>query len=454
MAASHTRKRTDKGVKVDPARQTAYGVLTAAHRGGRINDLLHSALAASALSERERRFTTELVLGATRMQARLDADLSGCYHGRFHHLEPQIRRLLRLGAYQLRYMDSVPARAALDTTVDLARANSLSRAAGLVNGVLRELSRREPDTPPADLATPEELATAYSHPQWLVEKWLSQWGRERTVALMEWNNRSPVVWFRRRVGEKMRQKLAASAADQGLLLHPHPLLPDYLSAERSPAPLLSAEMLAGGSFIVQDPSAGAVVAAVDPQPGETIIDFCAGPGGKTAALADQVGSTGRVAACEIDSRRVELIRDTVTRLGLLNVDLYPGDVLKTALPTADKILVDAPCTGTGVVARRADLRWRRQPEHLPQMVALQTALLERAAQLLPTGGLLVYATCSLEPEENWELVTAFQRKHQQYHIDSMPPGVPADWIDDQGALATFPAQHQVDGVFAVRLRKR
>ncbi len=387
------------------------------------------------------------------MQARLDADLSGCYHGRFHHLEPRVRRLLRLGAYQLRYMDSVPARAALDTTVNLARANSLGRAAGLVNGVLRELSRRNPETPPAALAVPEDLATAYSHPQWLVEKWLRQWGHERTVALMEWNNQSPIVWFRRRVDEKLQQQLASRAADKEVMLHPHPLLPDYLAAEPSPAPLLSAEMLAGGSFIVQDPSAGAVTAAVDPQPGETIIDLCAGPGGKAVVLADKVGSAGRVAACEIDSERVALIRDTLNRLGLKNVDIYPGDVLKTALPKADKILIDAPCTGTGVVARRADLRWRRQPEHLPEMVALQLALLERADELLPTGGLLVYATCSLEPEENWELVTTFQHRHQHYYLDPLPPGVPTGWIDEQGALATFPPEHQVDGVFAVRLRK-
>ncbi len=452
MAARHIGKRADGGVKVDPARQTAFGVLAAAHRGGKINDLLHSALAGSALSDRERRFTTELVLGATRMQARLDADLSGCYNGRFHRLEPQVRRLLRLGAYQLRYMDSVPARAALDTTVNLARANSLGRAAGLVNGVLRELSRRDP-TPPADLSGPEDLATAYSHPQWLVEKWLRQWGRERAVALMEWNNQSPTVWFRRRVDEKLQQQLAARAMDKGVRLHPHSLLPDYLAAEPSPAPLLSAEMLAGGSFIVQDPSAGAVVAAVDPQPGETIIDLCAGPGGKAAALADKVGSAGRVAACEIDPQRVALIRDTINRLGLKNVDLYPGDVMTVALPKADKILIDAPCTGTGVVGRRADLRWRRKPEHLTEMIALQLALLERAAQLLVTRGLLVYATCSLEPEENWDLVTAFQHRNQQYYIDPLPPGVPAGWLDDRGALATFPPEHQVDGVFAVRLRK-
>ncbi len=388
------------------------------------------------------------------MQARLDADLSDCYNGRFHHLEPRVRRLLRLGAYQLRYMDSVPARAALDTTVNLARANSLDRAAGLINGVLRELSRRDPETIPAALAGLEDLATAYSHPQWLVEKWLRQWGREHTVALMDWNNQSPIVWFRRRVDEKLQQQLAARATDKGVRLHAHPLLPDYLAAEPSPSPLLSAEMLAGGSFIVQDPSAGAVATAVDPQPGETIIDFCAGPGGKTATLADSVGSAGRVAACEIDSRRVALIHDTINRLDLKNVDIYPGDALTVALPKADKILIDAPCTGTGVVARRADLRWRRQPEHLPEMVALQTALLERAARLLPSGGLLVYATCSLEPEENWELVTAFQHRNQQYHLDPMPPEVPTEWIDQRGALATFPSEHHVDGVFAVRLRMR
>ena len=438
---------------VDTARQLAWGVLAAADRGGRINDLLHSALDGSSLSSQERRFTTELVLGSTRMRARLDADLSACYKGRFGHLEQGVRQLLRMGAYQLIFMDSVPPHAALNTTVNLAHTINLGRAAGLVNGVLRALSRRKPQTPPAGLNDPSALATAYSHPQWLVDRWIHQWGLEQTLELLQWNNQSPTVWLRQRRDPDLHRQLATVAAEKGVSLQPHGILPEYVSVEPSPAALLTSEVLAGGTFIIQDPSSGMVAAAMDPQPGETILDLCAGPGGKTAALAEAVGPGGRVAACEIDPKRITMIKDTMNRLGLRNVDLFPGDALEIDLPAPAKILIDAPCTGTGVTARRADLRWRRQPEHLVEMAAIQLTLLERAAGLLPPGGLLVYATCSLEPEENWDLVTTFQNRNPEYFLEVMPSGVPAEWIDERGALSTFPPQHGVDGVFAVRLRK-
>ncbi|MFB0515805.1 MAG: 16S rRNA (cytosine(967)-C(5))-methyltransferase RsmB [Candidatus Neomarinimicrobiota bacterium] len=437
---------------IDEARKTAFQVLVQAEQGGRINDVLHNALAGTTLTNQERRFITELVLGTTRMQGRLDSDLAACYRGRYAHMEKDVRQLLRLGAYQLRYMDSVPPHAALSTTVELARAVNLTRAAGLINGVLRELTRQPPITTPPMDASVGELALAYSHPKWLVERWLDRWGREKTIALMEWNNRRPAVWFRQRKDEAQQKRLADLAAAKKISLQRHPILEESLTAVPSPAPLLEPEVLNEGLFIVQDPSSGAVVRAVDPQPGEVIIDLCAGPGGKTAALADCVGPEGRILAYEIDPDRVRQINSTLNRLRLENVDLYPGDATTQALPKADKLLIDVPCSGTGVLARRADLRWRRQPEHLAEMTTLQMSLLVHAAHHLPPEGTLIYATCSLEPEENWELVHAFQRDHPEFYIVPMPESVPREWLDRDGALSTFPPDHQVDGLFAVRLR--
>lgn len=439
---------------IDKARKTSFQVLAQAEKRGRINDVLHEALDSAPLSSQERRFVTELVLGATRMQGRLDADLAACYRGRYAHMEKGVKQLLRLGAYQLRYMDSVPPHAALSTTVELARAVNLTRAAGLINGVLRELSRQAQAPEPSAEASVEELAAAFSHPDWLVVRWLERWGQERTVALMEWNNRPPTVWFRPRQDETSRTRLADLATEKGISLQPHPILPDYLTATPSPAPLLDPEVLNEGLFIIQDPSSGAVVEAVDPRPGEVIIDLCAGPGGKTAALADSVGPEGRILAYEINHRRVDQVNSTLNRLGLENVDLYPGDATTQQLPKADKILIDAPCTGTGVMARRADLRWRRQPEHLAEMTTLQMSLLEHAARHLQPGGTLTYVTCSLEAEENWDLVRAFQQDHPEFYVVPMPGGVPREWMDRDGALNTFPPDHQVDGLFAVPLHGR
>ena len=436
----------------DQARITAYRVLAEADAGTRVNEALHQALATAALTDRDRRFVTELVMGATRMRGRLDNDLAACYRGRYASVESGVKRLLRLGAYQLRYMDAVPPHAALNTTVDLAQSVQLSRAAGLVNGVLRQLSRRPPlADPPAD-ASPQALAAAYSHPEWMVTRWLARLSREQTISLLEWNNRPPTVWFRRRSGEAREGKLAELARAAELVLRPHARLSDYFHAEPSPAPLLKRDPLREGLFIIQDPSSGAVVEAVDPRPREVIIDLCAGPGGKTAALADRVGPGGRVLAFEIDRGRIDLLSHMLDRLGLDNVDIFPGDATSQPLPTADKVLLDVPCSGTGVISRRADLRWRRRPEHIVELAALQRSLLNHATRHLRPGGLLVYATCSLEPEENWELVRSFQRDNPQLSVAPMPPGVPQKWLDGHGALATFPPRDQVDGIFAVRLQ--
>ncbi len=437
---------------IDEPRKTAFQVLTSAQGRTRINEALTATLDDITFSDRDRRFTTELIMGTTRMRGRLDAELATCYQGRYKHLERRVKWLLRLGAYQLRYMDRVPPHAALNTTVELARAVSLSRAEKLVNGILREFNRRSQSETLSAEGSASELATAFSHPAWLVERWLDCWDRDRTIALMEWNNRRPTIWLRQRRDQATREHLVEIAADAGLSLQPHPQISDYVSALPSPAALLKPEIIERGLFTVQDPSSGAVIEAVDPQTGEIIVDLCAGPGGKTAALAERVGPNGRILAFEIDHRRVELINNTINRLGLDNVNLYPGDSTISEIPEADKLLIDAPCTGTGVMARRADLRWRRKPEHLAAMTKIQMSLLEHAAKYLRPGGTLIYATCSLEPEENWQMVHSFQQRHPRFCVVPLPKSVPRAWMDADGALNTFPPDNQVDGIYAVRLQ--
>ncbi|MFC1484512.1 16S rRNA (cytosine(967)-C(5))-methyltransferase RsmB [Candidatus Neomarinimicrobiota bacterium] len=430
----------------------AYDILAKAEKSGnRVDEVLHGELKTGKLTAQDRRFITRLVMGTTRMRGRLDSELATCYNGRYTSLEHAVKRLLRFGGYQLRYMDSVPPYAAIDTTVTLARDIRLVRAAGLVNAVLRDFSRRPPQE--FSLSSTEEIAAAYSHPEWLVERWLDQWGQEKTVTLMDWNNLEPTLWFRMRKEKGQQQFFRDTVHELGLSSQSHPHLHDYVTVNPSPAPLLEPEYLARGSFIVQDPSSGAIVEAVDPQPGESIIDLCAGPGGKTALLADAVGSEGYILAYEIDHQRVAMINDTVNRLELNNVDIYPGDATGKPLPKVNKILVDAPCMGTGVMARRADLRWRRQPENLGEMTTNQFKLLQHAARYLNAGGSLIYATCSLEDEENWKLIQNFQNSHPNFYIDPMPENVPQNWIDSGGALCTFPPDDHVDGVFAVRLKK-
>ncbi|MCK4577180.1 MAG: 16S rRNA (cytosine(967)-C(5))-methyltransferase RsmB [Candidatus Marinimicrobia bacterium] len=438
------------GTKPTGARKLAYDALLLADRSMRVNDALHGLLADSDLAGRDRRFATELVLGTTRLKGILDRDLADCYHGKFGKIEPQVRRLLRMGAYQMRYMDKVPPYAAIDSTVDLAVRQDLARAKGLINGVLRELSRRPRQGNPPDDAPVDVLAAGYSHPQWLVEKWLDQWDRPTVIQLLQYNNRTPEIWFRRRENPQLSERLEQLIKELNLEIHNHPELPEYFSCD-TPARLLDQKVLEEGLFIVQNPASGAVVRMASPKAGETIIDLCAGPGGKTAALSDAVGPEGRIIACEIDPKRADLIGETVHRLSLANVEIVVGDALQNRLPEAHKILVDAPCTGTGVLARRADLRWRRQPEHIAELAALQKALAARAIQLLHTGGKLIYATCSLEPEENWEIGDSIMEGHPGLGIAPETGTLPPDWLDERGALNTLPWKHNIDGMFSINL---
>ncbi len=435
----------------DRARLCAYRIYARSRQASRVSDALHRELSSAGLPSRERRFVTELVLGATRMQGRLDAELLPCYRGRYRHLEHKVRQLLRLGAYQMRFMDAVPAHAAVDSSVNLARAVGLGRATGLVNGVLRKLAGTDPLPEPGPDADSAALAEWHSHPRWIVERWLEQWGRTRTLQLLIWNNRRPTVWLRILGGEPARDRLGELAADAAVSLEGHPVLDEYTAVRPFAGALLTEAVLAEGLFTVQDPSAGAVLRAVNPRPGETIIDLCAGPGGKTAALATAVGSAGRIHAFEADPARLELLKEMLQRLGLGNVSLHPGDARDQQLPAADKILIDVPCSGTGVMARRADLRWRREPEHIAELAQLQGELLAHGAGALQSGAVLIYATCSLEQEENWAGVNSFMAQHPDYNLTPLPAAVPEAWLDAQGALATFPPEHAVDGVFAVGL---
>ncbi|HEX9107879.1 MAG TPA: transcription antitermination factor NusB [Longimicrobiales bacterium] len=428
-------------------RRAALETLRATRRG----ELLDRAFAALAaeLAPRDRAWLQELVYGTVRLRGRLDHLLAAFVRRGLDSLQYDVLDVLRLGAYQLLEMGSVPAYAALSQSVELAREVAGEGAARLVNGVLQSLRREG-----ASVAFPSfeddpaaHLATWGSHPRWLVERWLRIFGREATRALVEANNTRPEL-FLRPVGLPPSSALdALGAADiEAARLS---FAPDAL---RVAPPRTALEALAAVPALVQDPAAGLVARYAGIPEGSVVADLCAAPGGKALELAERARF---LAAADMSWERMARIRENETRLPGLPLGLVVADARRPPFRPLDAVVVDAPCTGTGTLRRHPDGRWRLRPEDVVALARLQYEILEAAAAIVAPGGLLIYATCSLEPEENEERMDAFLAAHPEFEPAPPTDTVPdARMLDERGRLLVRPWVFGVDGAFAARLRRR
>ncbi len=400
--------------------------------------LLSAALI--GISGPDRGLCQELVLGVLRHKAWLDWLIHQKTDGRRQQPLPQI--LLRLGLYQIFQLDRIPDHAAVNETVSLARRHDLGSQSGFINAVLRSCLR-EKDSWLNKLCVLRKTqpALGYSHPQWLVQRWQDRW--QNYINLLEWNNQPALVYARRNTLSATVEELETRWTQEGIVFERLKLgwikegLMFRIRPEGSPAALPSFQE---GKFYIQDPSTIASVQELDPRPGDNILDLCAAPGGKTTAIAQRMQDSGAILATDIDNSRLDRLRENAERLGLRSIQpkaLHQID-LKTAGPF-DRILVDAPCSNTGVMRRRVDVRWRLNARELPVLARTQVDLLKRAALLLKPGGVLVYSTCSIEAEENEDVITAFLHKHRDFR---------------QEATRTLtPMQDKIDGAFVARLRR-
>jgi 16S rRNA (cytosine967-C5)-methyltransferase len=434
------------------ARQAALHVLSHVRSGGLADPALRSAL--NGLPKRERAWTVELVRGTLRLRGRLDYIIAHFCNRPLDRLDADVLDVLRLGAYQLLVMDGVPAYAAVSQSVDLVRTPGAGR---LVNAVLRSIMRADGTVAFPDFAVdPVGWLTSWgSHPRWLVERWVARFGIQATRRLVESNNQRPVLYLHT-VGESpapMGERLAAAGIDA----QPVSGIPGSVRVD-SGAAIEAA--LAAAPVIVQDPAATLVAGFADPG-GGLLVDLCAAPGGKAIALAAVGGTTHasglQVVAADLSSARIGRLVENVNRLAL-PVSVVIADGRRPPFRPVDAVLIDAPCTGTGTLRRHADARWRIGPSDLAALVALQAALLESAATIVRPGGLLVYATCSIEDEENDEQVEAFLGRHNDFDVE--PPGTAPPCnpdglgITEDGRLRLLPQEHGFDGAFAVRMRRR
>jgi 16S rRNA (cytosine967-C5)-methyltransferase len=485
-------------------REIAVRVLQQRRAGGKfIEDLLEKALAGAKLSPADRGLCQEITYGVVRWQATLDWLIARKTDGRGQ--KSGLQNLLQLGLYQIFWLDRIPDHAAVNETVELAKQNGFGAQAGFVNAVLRGYLREADATKKLlDELKTTQPALGWSHPEWLVNRWQKRWGAERTAQLLEWNNTPPKTFARvntlkfggtdgARLWSKTQPQHAGQTGDTGndrtaAAGAPHTAAPqkmadagdlltrwrdenveydfvrrDWLEENlvfemKSHPPLSSLASFRDGWFYIQDPGTLLAVCKLGPQPGETILDFCAAPGGKTTFIAQLMNNQGRIVAQDVSDERLEWIQENCARLGVTRVETVVSDwarphpdplpqereqpcatrEISNRAPFADRlatipplpagegrgegklfdrILVDTPCSNTGVMRRRVDLRWRIQPEEIERLRTAQLDLLKQAAPQVKPGGVLVYSTCSLEPEENQEVVKQFLHEHADFKLE-------------------------------------
>lgn len=427
--------------------------------GAYANLLMDARLRKSGLTGADRALVTELVYGVLRWRGKLDWILARVLDRPIVTLDHPVRAVLRLGVYQLCCLTRIPDFAAVDEAVRLVRRAGAGRSAGYVNAVLRSVARRGQGATPDPSADPVVYwESVGSHPRWLVERWLARLGPEGAGQLMAANNTAPPVTVLANTltakTEDVRRALQDAVSD----VVPGRWVPGAFSMRGagSPADLPG---FAEGWLIPMDEAGALPVLALDPLPGQRVLDACAGGGSKSALMAARVGSGGEVVALDRSPRAMRRLEAAIRRLGLPAVRPRLADA-RTAggewPGRFPRVLLDAPCTGLGTIRRRPEIRWRRQPEDLHRAAALQRELLEGVAGAVAVDGLLVYSTCSLEPEETDEVIAAFLAAHPEFRLDDPRPALAqaAELVDGQGHLRTWPHRHGTDGFFVARLHRR
>ncbi|WP_157464688.1 16S rRNA (cytosine(967)-C(5))-methyltransferase RsmB [Balneola vulgaris] len=410
---------------------------------------------ANELDSREKAQVREYVQNILRKRSYLDFLIDHFSSVSLEDMKPELKNILRLAIYDMLFMDSTPDYAAINEAVDIAKYMLGSKTGDLVNAILRNLQREEQNLPkPAFKDRTKLVATTFSHPEWLVARWSKRYGEREAFQLMQANNTRPNYFVRVNTIRTKPENFEMRMDKMGIEFEASDWLPNFYKVD-SVQPFIEKGLFAKGLCHVQDLAAGFAPFVLDPQPGEKIYDLCAAPGTKSIMIADLTEAKSDILSVDISAERLEKLAESALNFGAENIKIRRGDVLELSLPLADAVLLDAPCTGTGVLSKRADLRWRRDEEGLRKAVELQEQLLEEAANMVKLGGRLVYSTCSLEPEENMDQVhKLLDKMEDNFVLESLEDFVPEEILAEDGkAYQTYPHKHGCDGHFGVLLKR-
>ncbi len=438
----------------------------------KIDTILDRELRSSELDTRDTALARNLTYGVLRWKAQLDWVLDQYVKGGLRSLPIAIRNALRIGLYQIDHLDRIPPRAAVNESVNLAKRYGHRGTAGLVNAVLRTiLTSLRPDFPSIETDPVEHASVVYSHPRTLVERWTARYGLDMTIVGCEYNNQVPRLVARANGLACDAAALASALQAEGRETRPGRYFDECVEIVGG-GDVTEIRCFEQGLMQIQDESTLAAVKLLDPRPGESIIDMCSAPGGKTTYIAERMRGKGGLRAFEISRKRAEMLTSNLRRLSIRNCEVLCGEATTEVTGPADGILIDAPCTGTGTLGRRIDARWkfdimareriREDVEelrriHPRQIFARQSSrqlrLLLQAADLVNDSGRIVYSTCSLEPEENEQVIERFLQKRPEFVLEDASIFVPAMFVDG-GIVRILPHRHALDGAFAARLVKK
>lgn len=430
------------------ARQVAFEALLKVHRDGAYSNLVVDSLLKEnkELDERDKAFVCNLVYGTLDRLILIDYNLGLYLNQPVRKLKPELHTILRMGTYQLLFMDKVPSRAAVNESVNLAKVNKSSFAASLVNAVLRRVSDNGIRLPEGSETDPEYLAVKYSCPEWIISLWIDAYGIDNAISLAEKALESAPIVIRVNTTKTTPEELIWKLAEEGVVSEKTDIMPDALVISNTGS-VENLEAYKNGLFHAQDIASQLCCMALDAKDGETVFDLCAAPGGKTFTIAECMNNTGVVRSFDIYQSRVELIKNGAKRLGLDNVYSYLSDaaIFNENYGLADKVLCDVPCSGLGIIRRKPEIRFKNKSE-IDGLPELQYRILCNATKYLKDGGRLVYSTCTLNPKENSEVCDRFLKEHPEFTAVRVHTDLPR-YSENDKYLTLMPHLHSTDGFF-------
>ena len=404
------------------------------------------------LDRQEAALCSRIVYGVLQNRLLLDFYIGAYCSQKPEHLQPPLLEILRIGAYQILFLEKVPDSAAVNTSVELAKLSGRGKASGLVNAVLRKISLNKQNLPPIpDRDETRYLSIRYSHPRWLVKRLLAWLGREDAEAFLAADNAVAPLTVQVNPLKTTPEELTAALEGAGVRVRPHPWVPGCLELENS-GNLTALPGFREGHFLVQDPAARLVSLAAGVKPGDRVLDVCAAPGGKSFSAAFAMEDTGFVLSCDLHENKLKRIREGADRLGLrcMETAAVDGRVRRPEWEGAfDAVLVDAPCSGLGIIRKKPDIREKKLDE-LFALPVIQAAILDNAAAYVRPGGTLVYSTCTILPEENEQVTDAFLAEHPNFSRENLPRPMDAP----EGQLTLWPQRHGTDGFYICRMKRR
>ncbi|MCX7879394.1 MAG: 16S rRNA (cytosine(967)-C(5))-methyltransferase RsmB [Ignavibacteria bacterium] len=442
--------------QVKTVRETAIQILNRFERSDSyIEKLIDKAIRESNFNELDRALLTELVYGVVRWKAKLDYVLVGFYFGDYLKCLNVVKNAMRVALYQIMFLDKIPLYAAVNESVEYVKRIQGEKTAGIVNAVLRNIARNIDNIryPTREEDLVYHLAVMYSYPRWIVKRWLEYFGEIEAEKMLFASNRRPYLTIRTNTLKTTSEEIVGRLNSLKLHYFVSPYNPDSFVLRNPKFNILKTDLVTDGLVVVQDTSATLAALLASPEPNSLVYDLCAAPGGKSFLLAELMKNTGKVIAMDKYSSKLQMIVEGVKRLGLQNIETRTGDAINVKFnELADIVFLDVPCSGLGTIAKNPDIKWKKEREDIYRLAETQKKILANAVNFVKPGGVIIYSTCTTEPEENELNIEWFLSNYPNFELEPaenfLPPAV-----CDGGFLRTLPSRHHIDGAFAARLKR-